>query len=335
MVVPCYNYGRFLPDCVDSVLGQSGVQVRVTVVDDASTDDSAQVARRIVDADPRVRLIRHETNAGHIATYNDGLAQVDSDYVVLLSADDLLAPGALARAGALLEAHPSVGLAYGRPRDFQGAPPGFRPRAVDWSLWQGSRWIELQFKRGNSALFSPEAVVRTSVQHAVGYYDPRQPHAGDVDMWLRIASVSDVGHVNGPDHAFRRVHGAAMSQNHFATMVGDVGQRVEAYRAHLGRLDPGPARDHLEAVMIDRAVEEALSWVIGRVRDGAPLAEVEPAVQFVHELDPRVERRGGWRAFRAIADGGSPWHLGAAWTWRHSADLRDRLRWRTWNRWGM
>ena len=114
MVVPCYNYGHYLPACLGSALNQPGVEVEAIVVDDASPDGSGEVAERLSAADSRVRLIRHPRNKGHIATYNDGLEAARGDYLVLLSADDLLAPGSLARAAALLEANPEVGFAYGR-----------------------------------------------------------------------------------------------------------------------------------------------------------------------------------------------------------------------------
>ena len=52
VLVPCYNYGRFLRQCVDSVLSQTGVDVRVLVVDDASTDDSATIAAEIARIKP-------------------------------------------------------------------------------------------------------------------------------------------------------------------------------------------------------------------------------------------------------------------------------------------
>ena len=54
VVIPCYNYGRYLPDAVASALDQDGLDVDVLVVDDASPDDSAEVARRLAAADPRV-----------------------------------------------------------------------------------------------------------------------------------------------------------------------------------------------------------------------------------------------------------------------------------------
>ncbi|MGO4433768.1 glycosyltransferase family 2 protein, partial [Paenarthrobacter sp. RAF9] len=123
VVVPCYNYGHYLPQAVGSALAQEGVDVEVIVVDDASTDGSAAVAWRLASSDPRISVVHHATNQGHIATYNDGLARAGGRYVTLLSADDLLAPGALARAAALMEANPRVGMVYGLPKDFTDQPP--------------------------------------------------------------------------------------------------------------------------------------------------------------------------------------------------------------------
>src|SRR6267378_7316160 len=73
VVVPCYNYGRYLPDCLGSILAQPRVDVDVVLVDDASTDGSGDVAEELAAMDRRITLVRHARNAGHIATYNDGL----------------------------------------------------------------------------------------------------------------------------------------------------------------------------------------------------------------------------------------------------------------------
>src|ERR1035441_5636334 len=118
IIVPCYNYGHFLLGCVDSLLSQRSVEVGILIIDDASPDGSGSVAEALAATDPRISVIRHKYNRGHIATYNEGLDHVDGDYTVLLSADDLLPHGALTRAVALLEANASVGLAYGYPVNF-------------------------------------------------------------------------------------------------------------------------------------------------------------------------------------------------------------------------
>src|SRR5258708_7132537 len=94
VVVPCYNYGRFLRSCVGSVLEQSVRDLRVLIIDDASTDDSLSVARKLASDDPRVSVIAHSRNQGHISTYNEGIAWASAGYFLLLSADDLLVVGA-------------------------------------------------------------------------------------------------------------------------------------------------------------------------------------------------------------------------------------------------
>src|SRR5712691_9822439 len=92
VIVPCYNYGDLIEQCVRSVLSQEGVDVRVLIMDDASTDATQSVGRRLA-ADPRVEYRRHEVNRGHIATYNEALALLTGEYCVILSADDLLTSG--------------------------------------------------------------------------------------------------------------------------------------------------------------------------------------------------------------------------------------------------
>ena len=116
--VPCYNYGRYLPDCVASVLAQEGVDIRILIIDDASTDGSAEVARQLAETDRRITLALHHTNQGHIATYNEGIAWAAADYMLLLSADDMVAPGAFGRAVDVMDRRATVGMVYGRACKF-------------------------------------------------------------------------------------------------------------------------------------------------------------------------------------------------------------------------
>src|SRR5271166_3335342 len=109
IVVPCYNYGRYLRACVRSVLTQEGVDVRVLILDDCSLDNTEEVGRQLAMEDPRVEFRRHAANRGHIATYNEGLLEwASGDYCLLLSADDMLTPGALSRATKLMDEHEEV-----------------------------------------------------------------------------------------------------------------------------------------------------------------------------------------------------------------------------------
>jgi glycosyltransferase involved in cell wall biosynthesis len=222
VVIPCYNYGHYLRAAVSSVLdGQPGVDVTVLILDDASTDDSADVARDIAASDDRVSVEVHRSNRGHIATYNEGLLSwASGDYCVLLSADDQLTPGALTRAAALLDTSRDVGFAYGSVVWFEDGDhlPPARTVGKGWSIWEGGEWLRRRCRRGTTGVISPEVVVRTSLQHQVGGYDPRLTHVGDQDMWLRLASHADVGYLRGVDQAYYRRHGQNMSRT-YASLV--------------------------------------------------------------------------------------------------------------------
>src|SRR5262245_3553031 len=98
VVIPCYQYGRFLRECVSSVLTQGVSHIRVLIIDNASTDGSAEIARQLAAEDSRIEVAAHSHNVGPTASYNEGIDWASAEYFVLLDADDLLAPGCLARA---------------------------------------------------------------------------------------------------------------------------------------------------------------------------------------------------------------------------------------------
>jgi hypothetical protein len=303
VVVPCYNYGHFLPDCIASVTSQDGIDVRVLVIDDASTDDSAHVAERIAADDARVAVVVHRRNRGHIATYNEGLIDwADRDYVVLLSADDRLAPGALRRATDVMEANPRVGMVYGHAPYFEhdadlGVPRSTRRSPITWS---GRHWVDQRCRRGVNVISSPEVVCRTSVQHHVGGYAPTLPHVGDLEMWLRMAAVSDIAYVRSAPQAFYRVHGASMQRTTFAAHLDDLRQRRDGFDhffAHEGSLLAGHDRMHDAA---RRALAGEALWRAGRAieRDQVGEVPVEDLVEFARSCVPDVERTAAFRRYQ-------------------------------------
>jgi len=333
VLVPCYNYGHFLSGAVESIVSQPGVQTSVHIIDDASVDDSFDVARSLSRLYSNVRATRNAVNLGHIATYNSGLVQVESDYVVLLSADDLLAPGSLARATNLMEAHPNVGLVYGHPQSFEIVPSKTQAPLLHWSIWPGRTWIRAQFRRGLSIIYSPEAVVRTKVQHRAGYYRPDLPHSGDLEMWLRLASLCDVGRVNGPDQAYRRVHPSSMMNGRFKGVLVDLRERQRAYEAYLEGSRLGPKeRAGLTATMRRRLSTEALGWAIDDLA-ATDDEEQSDAARFARQVNPDYERLPAWREFQAAMRSDRP---GVVQQWEHlRRNLGDRMRWQLWRRLGI
>lgn len=334
VVIPCYNYGRFLPTAVGSVLEQPGVDVELIVIDDASPDGSAAAVQRVASRDERIRTILHPENRGHIATYNEGLEQANGDYVVLLSADDALTPGSLARAAAIFEAHPSVGLVYGHPEVFSDQLPRANLKVRNWTIWTGQEWVERRCRTGRNCIINPEVVMRTSVLHAIGGYDPRLPHSGDLEMWLRAAAVADVGRVNGAAQGFYRIHGDSMQRTTNAGHMIDLQGRLDAFRKVL----IGPEARMSRGEVWFAAAKRALALcALGCARSAYDYGRAEPVdkyMEFAISVWPDIRRTHRWRSLarRAVADSDRSDRGLHALTGRIAEDLRWRVRWRRW-RW--
>jgi Glycosyl transferase family 2 len=229
VMVPAYNYARYLPECADSVLSQRDVDVRLIVVDDCSPDETPEVTAKLA-ADPRVTAVRNEPNIGHIPSVNRGFGMVDTEYVVKLDADDLLAPGALARATALLEAHPEVGFVYGRPQHFTGEPPASADApSRSWTIWSGRDWLEQRCRTGVNAISQPEVVIRTSLLWQAMPIREELPHTSDLHLWMQLSSMGDVARVNGPAQGYYREHDASMQRTVNSGRMFDLRGRRDAF----------------------------------------------------------------------------------------------------------
>ena len=231
VIVPCYRYGHFLRECVESVLAQSVKNVRVLIIDDASPDNTAEVAADLVKKDPRVNFLRHAVNKGHIATYNEGIEWVSADYMLLLSADDYLLPGALNRSANLMDAHPEVGFTFGRAITLDDRGTKRQTQTVtdkaDQRILTGMEFIELSGSR--NIVPTPTAVVRTELQKRLGGYLPELPHSGDMELWLRFAAHASVGMSEAYEAVYRR-HAGNMSLDYTVkTWLPDLQQRKAAF----------------------------------------------------------------------------------------------------------
>ena len=92
IIIPAYNSATFLPRAMGSALAQTWTDLEVIVVDDASTDQTAAVAAELAREDPRVRPVRRPVNGGVSAARNAGLATARGEWIMMLDADDTMAP---------------------------------------------------------------------------------------------------------------------------------------------------------------------------------------------------------------------------------------------------
>jgi glycosyltransferase involved in cell wall biosynthesis len=241
VIVPCYNYGHFLPECIASILSQEGVNVDVLIIDDASPDNTAEVATQLAKKNSRVKFLKHDVNKGHIVTYNEGIEWASAGYMLILSADDYLLPGALSRSVNLMNAHPEVGFTFGKTidtydngatRQTKTIPNAAIANIVDktcWSILEIVEFLKLIEHSGSiNIIRTPTAVVRTELQKRVGGYRPELPHSGDMEMWLRLAAHASVG-VLDAYQAVYRLHGGNMQTQYYkGKYLADLQQREAA-----------------------------------------------------------------------------------------------------------
>ena len=299
VIVPCYKYGHLLRDCAESVLAQQRVEVRVLIIDDASPDHTEEVARELAAWHGRVEYRRHSVNQGHIATYNEGLEWATGDYVLLLSADDLLTPGALLRATRLMDAHPEVGLTYGRHIDFQTGQPlrqDIPPCGeCGWKILSYREFLEISCSIGHTPIESPAALVRNRVHRIVGGYRKEFPHSGDTELWLRLAAHAPVG-VLDADQAFRRWHHENMTCRY--APVGRMRAQKAAFDTHFREhacqiVDVEPYRRRLLQTLTESAF-----WGASNAFERCDTAACAEQLGFAVEMDPSIRTRPEWSHLR-------------------------------------
>lgn len=302
VVVPCYDYGRYLREAVHSALRQEGVDVDVIIVDDMSRDDSLAVARQLAAEDPRVQVFANEVNQGAVATFNRGLAAATGEFLVRLDADDLLTPRALQRAVAVMQRFPRVGLVYGHPVHFEGAAlPHARQRADSWTVWAGRDWLAARCIDGTNAITSPEVVMRRSVVDITGGQRPLK-HTHDMEMWLRISAYSDVAYIRGSDQAWHREHPGSLS-----TMADEpiviLGEIRDAFTMLFDEVGPGfPDADRLREAARRAVAQEALDQATRILDRGEATPEAERLLQFAASCAPDIRSTRQWMRGARRAD---------------------------------
>lgn len=194
VVISCFNYGRYVPEAVDSALSQDGGPARVIVVDDGSTEPETVQALDAIERRPGVEVIR-QANAGASAARNTGLRRAQTPYVMVLDADDLITPNAVETLRAGLQNDPRAGYAYGHMRFFGGWSGVMRMPPFD--PWR------LLFRH----IVGPTALMRQEMVQATGGYDTSFPHYEDWEIWLHALAEGWWGRQVDFTSLMQRKHG--------------------------------------------------------------------------------------------------------------------------------
>lgn len=190
VVIPTFNYGRFVAAAVESVLAQSYRNLEIVVVDDGSTDDTRDRLAPYMD---RIRYI-HQNNQGLSAARNTGIRAAKGELIALLDSDDLWHPRKLEIQVAYMSAHADVGLLAADHRRFvEGPGPELPiPDAI------AARPVSIRQMVVRSHFVPSGVVVRTECFRRVGLFDADLRSVEDRDMWLRIAAHFPVAILETP-----------------------------------------------------------------------------------------------------------------------------------------
>ncbi|MGZ5887538.1 MAG: glycosyltransferase family 2 protein [Ramlibacter sp.] len=203
VVIPLYNKVHYVRSAVRSVLAQTLPPLEVIVVDDGSTDGSAEAVEAL--GDPRVRLVR-QRNAGVSAARNRGIELARGDWVALLDADDWYHPEMLA---ALQQAHQACPEADLLGAGFRKVTPSFGAEPDPWPVTDTFFEVEviddLRVRWMKTAPFCSSSVaIRAARLHAMQpVFATGEHHGEDLDLWFRLGDLALVAVVNAPFAAVR------------------------------------------------------------------------------------------------------------------------------------
>ena len=203
--IPAYATEHFIGEAVHSVLDQGVEDLELIVVDDCSPDRTADVVEAI--DDPRLRLVRNETNLGAVANWNKALSLTSGRYVKLVCGDDVLYPGCLAAQVDAMERVPRASL-VASPRDIidEGGRALLRSRGLGkmTGYVDGRDAIRAAVRSGTNPFGEPFCgLLRREAITAAGQFRGDYPYAIDLDYWCRALLAGGLVVVPAPAGAFR------------------------------------------------------------------------------------------------------------------------------------
>ena len=206
VLIPTYNYARYLPEAIESVLEQDWRDLELLISDDASTDGSAEVIAAYAAKDSRIRFQTHPTNLGMVQNWNWCLSEARGEYIKFLFGDDKLASRqALGKLLELLETNPSAALAasaryvVGEKSEILEIWDDLRKPGVH----NGTEVIARCLDEAGNLIGEPSAVLFRRRDAACGF-NLRYQQFVDEEMWLRLLEQGDLAYTREPLCCFRK-----------------------------------------------------------------------------------------------------------------------------------
>jgi glycosyltransferase involved in cell wall biosynthesis len=186
VVIAAYNAEAFIEATLESVFAQTLAEIEIVVVDDGSSDGTADILRRYND---RRLTVINQRNSGVSAARNTGLAALRAPYVFFLDADDILAPNALARMAGTLDANPDRVACFGHHVKIAQDGSDLSPHSyIRWKLLPADNTLRHLIAKN---FICGAICVRADAAREVGGFNPILDLGEDWEFWCRLAVLGD------------------------------------------------------------------------------------------------------------------------------------------------
>ncbi|HVF56482.1 MAG TPA: glycosyltransferase family A protein [Pyrinomonadaceae bacterium] len=295
VVVPAYNYGRYIAETLENLRAQTYENWDCVVVDDGSTDDTGEIVRRFAERDARVRYVAQKNQRQAVAK-NTGLAQSGGEYVQFLDADDLLERRKFERQVEYLESHPEVDIVYGGARYFTD---GREQELLYAMIGEDKAWMPEISGAGrpvvrqlliDNIMVINSPLVRRTVVNEVGPFDTALPLVEDWEYWLRCALAGKrfEFHDFAETRALVRSHPASSSKQRLLAITA-----IRMMRAKLDAL----LKDDAELRFLNREMSAQFEAAVG-LEETTTGSRLRGARQFLKAgaLSGRLSSKARWLA---------------------------------------
>ncbi|MEA5596977.1 glycosyltransferase family 2 protein [Rivularia sp. UHCC 0363] len=197
IIITVYNRSHYLGTAIESVLNQTHHDFELIIWDDASTDNSLDIAYQYAQKDKRIRVIAAKKNTGFPTAIKTAVEATTGDYIGWVDSDDMLASSAIEETSLILNNHPQVGLVY---TDYELMNSQGKLRGL------GNRCRIPYSKEGLlvDLMTFHFRLIRRSVYDAVGGVDDSFESGEDYDLCLKLSEVTEVYHIAKPLYYYRR-----------------------------------------------------------------------------------------------------------------------------------
>lgn len=202
IIIPVYNNGRYIEQCINSVLAQTSSDFEIILIDDCSTDDSHDIIRRYALTHSNISLLRNITNLGPGASRNRGIQMARGKFLAFLDSDDLWEPTKLARQLDLFT-RPEISVVYCYTKDLKTGATTFSKN------YRGD--VTKQILRSSFCVTS-SVIARAYLVKECGGFAEDIWIGEDWSLWLKLALFSQFECLEEP-LCIRRTHDSQVSSN--------------------------------------------------------------------------------------------------------------------------